>query len=68
MIIIKKSPTADSRCCDAKNINKETLIKSTQLHRRDVFRSMDFFSKLIEDAGFKTLSHDKYRSKEQEII
>lgn len=58
MIIIKKSPTADSRSCDAKNVSKETLIESTQLHRRDVFRSMDFLSKLVENAGFE---HDNHK-------
>ena len=58
MIVIKSSPTADSRCCDAKNVNKETLIELTGLHRRDVFRSMDFFSKLIENAGFE---HDRHK-------
>lgn len=58
MIIIKKSPTADSRCCDAKNVSKETLIESTQLHIRDVFRSMDFLSQLVENAGFE---HDRHK-------
>ena len=58
MITIRKSPTADSRCCDAKNVSKETLIESTQLHRRDVFRSMDFLSKLVENAGFE---HDVHK-------
>lgn len=58
MITIKKSPTADSRSCDAKNVSKETLIESTQLHIRDVFRSMDFLSQLVENAGFE---HDRHK-------
>jgi len=58
MIIIKKSPTADSRCCDAKNVSKETLIESTRLHIRDVYRSMDFLGQLVENAGFE---HDRHK-------
>lgn len=58
MIIIKKSPTADSRCCDAKNVSKEALIESTRYHTRDVFRAMDFFCKLVENAGFE---HDRHK-------
>lgn len=58
MIIIKKSPTADSRSCDCKNVSKETLIESTRLHIRDVYRSMDFLGQLVENAGFE---HDRHK-------
>lgn len=58
MITIKKSPTADSRCCDAKNVSKETLWDSTRLHQCDVGMAMDMFAEKILHAG---ATHDVHK-------
>ena len=47
MIKIKKSETADSRTCDYENVTKETLLKSTQSHIRDVHRGLEFFAWML---------------------
>ena len=55
MIIIKKSPTADSRTCDFANVTKDILMDSSRQHIMDVVKALAFFSgKLTEAAG----SHD----------
>ena len=43
MIEIKKSPTADSRTCDFKNVTKEQLLESTYLHLTDIKKGFEFF-------------------------
>ena len=43
MIRIKKSPTADSRTCDFKNVTRETLEKSSIQHIEDVNKGLEFF-------------------------
>lgn len=60
MITIKKSPTADSRCCDAKNVSKEVLWDSTREHQRDVLYAMTLFSDNIIRAG---VLHDGHKLK-----
>jgi hypothetical protein len=55
-IQIRKSPTADTRTCDFKNIPKEQLLESSKVHIDDVVKAMAFFSgKLTEAAGW----HDR---------
>lgn len=57
MIAIKKSPTADSRCCDCKNVTKETLIESTRQHKLDVAHVLIFFSDRLIETGVKHDTH-----------
>lgn len=47
MISIKKSPTADTRTCDFKNVSKETLLDSSVQHIADVGKALAFFQALI---------------------
>lgn len=48
MIKIKKSPTADSRSCDVKQVSKSQLQHSTRLHIKDVQQGITWFiAKLI---------------------
>ena len=42
MIRIKKSPTADSRTCDFKNVSRETLEESSTQHIEDVNKGLKF--------------------------
>jgi len=56
MIVIKKSPTADTRSCDFRLVDKETLRESTITHIGDVCKGLYFFSKLLERAG---VEHDR---------
>lgn len=58
MITIKKNPTADSRCCDAKNVSKETLIKSTELHKLDVKRVLNWLTNKID---WRAKEHDDHK-------
>lgn len=51
MITIKKSPTADSRCCDAKNVSESLLRLSTGEHIRDVMNATKFFANMLIEAG-----------------
>jgi hypothetical protein len=56
MILIKKSPTADTRTCDYANVSKVTLVRSTYHHIDDVQKALDYFRELI----FSSLcNHDK---------
>lgn len=56
MIMISKSPTADTRTCDYANTTKETLLESSRQHIRDVREALQFFSKMIAVA---LLDHDR---------
>ena len=47
MIIIKPSPTADTRTCDYANVTKEQLKESSYQHIVDVFKAMAFFRDAI---------------------
>jgi hypothetical protein len=52
MIEIQKSPTADTRTCDAAAVSKEQLLYSSRQHIGDVVKAIAFFSgKLVEAAG-----------------
>jgi len=52
MIEINKSPTADTRTCDFRNITKEMLMDSSRTHVDDVVKALAFFQgKLTEAAG-----------------
>lgn len=55
MIEIKKSPTADTRTCDWNKADKETLENSSISHINDVQKGIEFFQKMLRDAG---QSHD----------
>ena len=50
MIKISKSPTADTRTCDFKNVSKETLLQSSHEHIYDVVRGLKFFGDLLNKA------------------
>lgn len=58
MITIKKSPTADSRCCDAKNVSEKTLYDSTIDHKLDVENAMGLFGKMLRTAAWQ---HDDHK-------
>ena len=47
MIRIKKSPTADSRTCDFKNVSRKTLEKSSTQHIEDVNKGLEFFRDML---------------------
>ena len=52
MIIVKPSPTADTRTCDFANTPKEVLLQSSLIHISDVSKGLGFFAgKLTEAAG-----------------
>jgi hypothetical protein len=51
MIVVKKSPTADTRTCDFANINKNTLHASSLQHIADVRSAIDFFRHSLLEAG-----------------
>lgn len=55
MIQIRKSRTADTRTCDFSQVTKEQLLKSSNQHRNDVLRGMDFFRQMISVAA---VEHD----------
>lgn len=55
MIIVKPSPTADTRTCDFANTSKETLLISSQQHIADVGAALAFFGGLITRAA---VAHD----------
>lgn len=60
MITIKKSPTADSRSCDTKNVTKDVLYLSTTSHKYDVADAMSFMASMMKDAGFTHDNHKLY--------
>lgn len=47
MILVPKSPTADTRTCDAANVRKETLLNSSQQHIMDVAAGLGFFANYL---------------------
>ena len=55
MIQIKKSTTADTRTCDYSKVTVEQLISSTESHREDVMRGLEFISEILTRKG---LHHD----------
>jgi uncharacterized protein with von Willebrand factor type A (vWA) domain len=44
MIVIKKSPTADTRTCDVTKVERQQLLDSSRQHIADVAKAMAFFS------------------------
>jgi len=44
MIVITKSPTADTRTCDPTTVSKETLLRSSEQHIADVQQAIQFFT------------------------
>ena len=51
MIVVDKSPTADTRTCDFANTSKETLLASSQQHIADVVKALEFFKAKLEEAS-----------------
>lgn len=51
MIYISKSETADTRTCDFKNVDKQTLLNSSVQHIGDVRRALAFFASMIDEAA-----------------
>lgn len=51
MIIIKPSPTADTRTCDFANTTKETLLKSSYQHISDVQEGLRFLESMVRKAA-----------------
>jgi hypothetical protein len=58
MIVIKPSPTADTRTCDWSKVTKEQLLKSSIQHIADISAGLEFFrQKLVDQAMIH--DHDK---------
>lgn len=53
MIKIKKSATADTRTCDWSKVTKEQLKASSEQHIEDIKKGMEFFKRLLDEAGEK---------------
>jgi hypothetical protein len=51
MIIVKPSPTADTRTCDFTKVSLETLLASSQQHIFDVQSGLGYFGSLLEWAA-----------------
>jgi hypothetical protein len=51
MIIIRKSPTADTRTCDYTKVSKETLLSSSQQHIADVREALRYFESVLRKAS-----------------
>ena len=54
-ITIKKSPTADTRTCDYKNVTGEQLLKSSKQHINDVREGLNYFAAMLKIAA---INHD----------
>lgn len=50
-IIVRKSPTADTRTCDYTSVTKETLLASSRQHINDVESGLIFFAQLLGTAA-----------------
>lgn len=51
MIIVKPSPTADTRTCDFKSVTRETLLASSEQHIADVREALRYFDSLVRKAA-----------------
>lgn len=51
MILIHKSPTADTRTCDFANTTKETLLASSNQHIDDVNNAMGLFMEMLDKSA-----------------
>jgi hypothetical protein len=58
MIIVKPSPTADTRTCDFTNVTKETLLESSHQHIADVREALHYFESMVRKAA-ENHDHDK---------
>jgi len=47
-IVIKKSPTADTRSCDCSEVTKQQLLSSSKQHINDVIKGMNFIAEYIK--------------------
>lgn len=52
MIVIKKSPTADTRTCDVKTVSKDELLRSTAFHINDVRKGINYLAGMLGDRAF----------------
>ena len=52
-IIIKKSPTADTRTCDFTKVSEEQLLQSSLMHIQDVKTGMFLMSEVLKQMGAK---------------
>lgn len=52
-IIIRKSPTADTRTCDVSTVSKETLLTSSCQHIQDVGMALAFFGQKLTEAAVR---------------
>jgi len=52
-IIIRKSPTADTRTCDVSKVTKRQLLQSSVQHISDVQKGLEYLAKRILLAGEK---------------
>jgi len=57
-IKIRKSPTADTRTCDFRNVNRETLLDSSIQHIEDVRQGLKAFRRMLNEAADRH-DHDK---------
>jgi hypothetical protein len=58
MLLIQRSPTADSRTCDVTQVSKQQLLESSRQHIQDVASGLGFFiNKLLMEAA--THDYDK---------
>ena len=51
MIKIKRSPTADTRTCDFKTVDRDTLLRSSIVHIGDVSAALGFFAARLKAAS-----------------
>ena len=56
MIVVKPSPTADTRTCDFATVTKDTLLASSLQHIRDVSAALGFFEAQLHEAATR---HDQ---------
>lgn len=57
-LIIRKSPTADTRTCDFASVSKDKLLQSSMQHIREVQAAMGFFGILLCNQAERH-DHDK---------
>lgn len=50
-IVIRKSPTADTRTCDFANVTERTLLNSSVQHIADVRRGLALFGAMLAEAA-----------------
>ncbi len=51
MIVIQKSPTADTRTCDWSKVDKDQLLESSKRHIGDVRKGLEFFLEMLLKAA-----------------